>query len=215
MIILNKYLIFALPTARSCATLNLVKQLSFLPKLRIDHGGAILKDKRKEARPFSHKNAIHLVFRSTRAKGVWSFLAPKNRLRVEKILENCARIYHIKIYRQVNVGNHLHLLVKTETKQYSIAQKEFRSFLRRLAGEIAFQITGAKKGEAFRCPDKDEGFWDARPYSRLVTWGREFEALAKYFTKNFLETFGVARGIDGVILGKVLGSLRAAGFAPP
>ncbi len=192
-----------------------MKQTSFLPKLRIDHGGAILKDKRKEARPFSHKNAIHLVLRSTQAKGAWSFLTPKNKTRVEKILENCARIYHIKIYRQINVGNHLHLLVKTETKQYSIAQQEFRSFLRRLAGEIAFQITGAKKGAAFRSPDTNDGFWDRRPYSRLVTWGREFNALAKYFTKNFLESFGIARGIDGAILGKVLNSLRAAGFAPP
>ncbi len=192
-----------------------MKQLTFLPKLRIDHGGAILKDKRKEARPFSHKHAIHLVLRSTRAKGMWSFLNPKNKTRIEKILGKCAKIYHIKIYRQVNVGNHLHLLVKTETKQYSIAQKEFRSFLRHLAGEIAFQITGAKKGEAFRRPDDNEGFWDARPYSRLVTWGREFNALVKYITKNFLETFGIAREVSPELRAKVLGSLQAAGFAPP
>ncbi len=192
-----------------------MKQLSFLPKLRIDHGGEILKGKRKEARPFSHKHAIHLVLRSTRAKGAWSFLTQKNKARIEKILEECARIYHIKVYRFVNGGNHLHLLVKTETKQYTVAQKEFRSFLRRFAGEIAFQITGAKKGEAFRDPAKDKGFWDRRPYSRLVTWGREFRALVKYITKNFLETFGVAREIPPELRRKVLASLQAAGFAPP
>ncbi len=192
-----------------------MKQLSFLPKLRIDHGGDLLKGKRKEARPFSHKNAIHLVLRSTHAKGAWSFLTPKNQSRIKRILEKCARAYHIKVYRFTNVGNHLHLLVKTETKQYTIAQKEFHSFLRRFAGELAFQVTGAKKGEAFRDSETGEGFWDGLLYSRLVSWGREFRALSNYFTKNFLETFGVARGINVDILAKVLTSLRAAGFSPP
>ncbi|MGK5089817.1 hypothetical protein WDW86_19880 [Bdellovibrionota bacterium FG-2] len=192
-----------------------MKQLSFLPKLRIDHGGEIRKGQRKEARPFSHKNAIHVVLRSSHAKGAWSFLTARNQARVKRILENCAKTHHIKVYRQINVGNHLHLLVKTETKQYTVAKQEFHAFLRRFAGEIAFQITGAKKGEAFRDPKTGQGFWDKLLYSRLVTWGREFRALANYFTKNLLETFGVARGIDAAILGKVLSSLRAAGFAPP
>ncbi|MGK5087315.1 transposase [Bdellovibrionota bacterium FG-2] len=192
-----------------------MKQLSFLPKLRIDHGGALLKGRRKEARPFSHKHAIHLVLRSTKATKAWSMLTPKNEARVNRILSKCAAQYHIRVYKFANVGNHLHLLVKTETKQYTIAKQELHSFLRRFAGEIAFQITGAKKGEAFRKNERDEGFWDKLLYSRLVTWGREYDAMKKYLAKNFLETFGVSREIDAGLRAMVLGSLRAAGFAPP
>ncbi len=55
-----------------------MKQQSFLPKLPTAHGGDLRNGRRKVARPFSHKNAIHVVLRSHRARGRWSMLARAN-----------------------------------------------------------------------------------------------------------------------------------------
>ena len=169
----------------------LMRQTSFLREFGkhvVAHGSDINTGKRKEARPFSHKHPIHLVFRSSRAKGAWNLLLPKNARRVERVLKTCSEAYGIKVYRFVNVGNHLHVLVKTEARQRLQARENLASFLRRFAGEVAFQITGAKKGAG------KGGFWDRLVYSRIVSWGRQYDIISLYFTKNFFESVGLWTG---------------------
>jgi len=183
------------------------KQFSFLPKLRLNHGGDIDKNKRKIARPFSHKHAIHVVFRSVKARGTWSLLTRANERLVKQLLNTCAGRYHIKVYRFENVGNHLHLLIQTEARQYQTAKREFQGFLRQFAGEIAFRITGAKKSTP------RGGFWEKRVYSRLVTWGREFRSLCDYFTKNFFESKGLWAGAQDGWITPWLESMIEAGIA--
>ena len=165
-----------------------MKQTSFLPSLSRFHGHASQKGKRKTARPFSHKNPIHIVLKSSRARGRWSLSTRENEHHVNERLKVCAKKYHIKIHNFQNVGNHLHLLIQSKTKTYKEAQEEFQSFLRRFAGEVAFIITNAKKGAA------KGRFWDALAYSRIVTWGREFKVVTDYFTKNLFESKGLWTG---------------------
>jgi hypothetical protein len=190
-----------------------MKQASFLPGLRLnrrpDHGGELGRGKRKSARPFSHKHAIHIVLRSVRARGVWSLLLPRNERLVERLLNECSRRYHIKVYRFINVGSHLHLLIKTEARQYYVAKREFQGFLRQFAGAVAFKVTGARKGEA------KGGFWHKLAYTTLVQWGRQYEAIKDYFTKNFFESKGLWAGkYDGWIT-PWLQSIVEAGAGPP
>jgi len=184
------------------------KQFSFLPKLRLDHGGDIRKNKRKIARPFSHKHAIHVVFRSAKARGTWSLLTRENERTVKKLLDTYAYKYHIKVYRFENVGNHLHLLIKTETRKFHTAKREFQGFLRQFAGEVAFIVTGAKKSTP------KGGFWEKRVYSRLVTWGREFRAIGDYFSKNFFESKGLWAGKKDGWITPWLESMIEAGMVP-
>jgi REP element-mobilizing transposase RayT len=156
------------------------RQLSFLPKIRLDHGGATAKGRRKVARPFDPKRPLHLVLKSSRACGSWSLLHPKNAPQVEEILRSNARKHGVRLYRVMNVGNHLHLLVSAKTRT------AFQSFLREMAGAVAFRVTGAKKTHPI-----GGRFWDALAYSRIVTWGREFKALHDYLIKNAFEAAGV------------------------
>ena len=168
-----------------------MRQTSFLRefgKHAVAHGSDINTGKRKEARPFSHKHPIHLVFRSSRAKGAWNLLLPKNARRVERILKTCSEAYGIKVYRFVNVGNHLHVLVKTDARHWRQGRTKLAGFLRRFAGEIAFQVTGAKKGSS------RGGFWDRLVYSKIISWGSQFENVIQYFTKNFFESVGLWTG---------------------
>jgi len=185
-----------------------MRQQSFLPKLRTDHGGDLGRGRRKRARPFSHKNAIHVVFRSSRARGIWSLLTRGNEERVRRLLRDCATKHRIRVYRLVNVGNHIHLLIRTESRAYAAAKADFQRFLREFGGRVAFEVTGARKGAG------QGGFWDKLVYTRLVTWGREFEGLKSYLVRNLLESFGFGReGPDW--LRAVAESLMAAGVGPP
>ncbi len=188
-----------------------MKQASFLPKLKLDHGGDIRKGKRKGARPFSHKNAIHVVLRSTQARGSQSLLTKANQHLTEQLLKACCDKHRIRVYRFVNVGNHLHLLLKTKARKYEYAKRDFQRFLKEFAGAVAFRITGAKKTE----PNPKGRFWDKLLYSRIVSWGREYENLRDYFTKNFFESVGLWWGKTDSWLRPMRESFQEAGLRPP
>lgn len=156
------------------------RQLSFLPRQSSEHGGSLSLGKRKSARPIDPKQPMHIVLRSTRARGEWSMLHSKHRDHVDEFTYRIACRHGVKIYRYANVGNHLHLLVKTPTR------RAFQRFLRDLAGTVAALVTGAKKSSPLR-----GRFWDALAYTRIVSWGREFKNLELYFIKNLFEAAGL------------------------
>ncbi|MCM2324424.1 MAG: transposase [Oligoflexia bacterium] len=122
---------------------------------------------------------LHVILRSQKAKGAWSLLAAKNEKRVKHLTYALADRFHVKIYRYVNAGNHLHLVIKAKDKD------GFKAYLRALTGTLARTVTGAKKGV------KKGKFWDALAYSRVVTWGPELENVSFYVIMNELEGLGV------------------------
>lgn len=156
------------------------KQLSFLPPQRLDHGGKQSKGKRKTARPIDTKRPLHLIFRAQQARGSWSLLHPKNAQHVDYLTRACARRHGIKLYRFVNVGNHMHLIVQGR------ARRHVQSFLRDITGTLAIAITGARKGAALK-----NRFWDHLAASRVVSWGRDFKGALDYLAKNAFEAAGL------------------------
>jgi REP element-mobilizing transposase RayT len=161
------------------------RQLSFLPKTELSHGGDTREGRRKIRRPFDPKRAMHITLRSQRARGEWSMLKQQNKNRVIQILDEASRKYDVRVHRFANVGNHLHLLISARSR------KEFQGFLRVLAGQIAFVITGAKKGT----PAKGGKFWDKLAYSRVVAGGRDFVNVSRYVSKNIWESLGIKRDV--------------------
>lgn len=142
---------------------------------RREHGHEIRRGQRKTARPFDRRIPMHVVFRSERAKGSWSFLNQRNDRRVKHIIYDVARRTHVRIYKFANAGNHLHLLIRSRNKQ------DAQKFLRMVGGLIARAVTAAKKGNPVG------KFWDSLVYSRLVSWGREFFAVKDYIEINEME----------------------------
>ncbi len=183
------------------------RQISFLPTLKIrtalDHGGDIGKGRRKLARPFDPKRPLHVVLRSTRARGQWSLLRPRHADHVESVIKKTAETYGIKVYRFVNVGNHLHLIIQTRKKT------QLQAFLRVASGQIAMLITKARKGSAVG------RFWDKLAYSRVISWGREFEALLKYLVANLFEAQGFWNRKQDPQLKIMWISMDEAGIGPP
>jgi REP element-mobilizing transposase RayT len=155
----------------------LPRQLPLLKRERIEHGGDVRARLRKEQRPFSPKCSMHVVMRSNRAKGTWSLLHHRNRSSVERLVYKWANAKGVKVYRFANVGNHIHLLVKSPSRE------ALQRFLKTFAGLCARAVTGARKGLSFG------KFWEATAYSRLVSGGA-FRAITGYFEKNDFEAIG-------------------------
>jgi REP element-mobilizing transposase RayT len=154
-------------------------QLQFWQNPKKSHGGANSEGRRKTARPLATKKPMHFIFRSSRAKGKWSFLNHGDG--VKNALEATAKRFHVKVHRFANVGNHIHLLVQAKRRE------DLQNFLRVFPQAVAFLVTKARKGHTIG------KFWDALAFSRIVEWGRDWKTMVDYVSKNFLEAYGTPR----------------------
>ncbi len=96
------------------------------------------------------------------------------------LLRKAATAHSITIFRFQNVGNHLHLLIKTRRRSRPEAKRDLQRFLKQFAGEVAFRVTEAIQGEP-------KSYWEKLVYSRIVSCGRDYTRVSAYFLKNFLE----------------------------
>jgi REP element-mobilizing transposase RayT len=122
--------------------------------------------------------------KSSSAKGLKSFKLFD--IEIETIIEVQAKRHFVKIYGAANAGNHLHLIVQAPAKEY------LNAFLKALSARIAQTIEGREKEQTRESFEKP--FWDARPYSRLLSWGRDFKNVCRYIGINTTESvLGLSR----------------------
>jgi hypothetical protein len=157
------------------------RQLNLLSHPASVYGGESRKGKRKIRRPIAVKSPMHVVFRSTRARGPWSFTYRANEKRVRALADDVADRFSVRIRGFANVGNHLHLVVQVKHR------RNLQAFLRVFGQRLMFLVTGAKKGSP------RGRFFDAVAFSRIVTWGRDFKRMENYIFKNTLEALGLDR----------------------
>lgn len=140
------------------------------------HGGELAIGKRKTARPIVTKRPMHIVFKSSSARGAWSLLRPRNATAVKMLLaRNCSR-FQVRVLEGANVGNHLHLVVRAKSRT------GLQGFLRAFAGGVAMVVTGGRKGAGL-----EKKFWSDMVFSRVVQWGRDFRGTAAYVLQNQVE----------------------------
>jgi REP element-mobilizing transposase RayT len=155
------------------------------------HGGEHTLGKRKGSRPFDPKQAIHVVLRSSQARGALSMLHPSHCNHIERLVNQLKLRWGIAVYRYANVGNHLHLLIRAKSRA------NWQGFIRELSGRIAMIVTGARKGNALlrsktAGPESAKrGFWDYLVFTRLVSFGRDFKNVARYVATNLWEGLGI------------------------
>lgn len=142
-------------------------------------GGSLLKGHPRHGRPISVKRPMHLVMRSSLAKGERSFLHPSRSRRIRYLVYQLARRSNLRVYRFANAGNHLHLIVRASSRI------SFRAYIRALTGLIARMVLKAERGR--RALQK---FWEARPFSRILEWGRNYAGACRYLLQNSLEALG-------------------------
>jgi REP element-mobilizing transposase RayT len=160
------------------------------------YGGDLLTKRaaRKRGRPLSTRETMHLVLRSTKAKGVWSFRHRKNDQNTRKILKKFAAKYGVQILSLGNAGNHLHLQLKLSSRH------TYKAFIRAVTGAIAMAITGKSRWtlkktlhvKNLELPDQEK-FWDRRPFTRIAQSYTAFKNLKNYVRMNHLEGDGFSR----------------------
>lgn len=151
---------------------------AFEHNLNKEFGGSLLKGNPRIKRPIALNKPMHLVLRSSFARG--SFSMNHKRKRIEKAIQTLSKNLGVKVYRFAIAGNHIHLLIVSKTR------KAYSSFIRAVSGIVARIILSAERGKASFI----DRFWDSRPYTRIMEWGRDFIAVSNYIDLNKLEAIG-------------------------
>lgn len=147
-------------------------------KRRSTHGGA-LKSPQKYRRPLALRGRNHFVLRSTKAKGSWSFR--RHKFEIAEILKRFASKHLVGLVSYANVGNHLHLNLEIPDR------KSYIRFIRAISSAIAALITGYSRWN--KAPEGFQ-FWDARPFSRVLSSWKEARILDRYIVKNVWQALG-------------------------
>jgi len=140
-----------------------MKQLKlFTENLAREFGGVLNKGRRKTARPLDRKRSLHLVLKATSP-----FLLLRRRRDIEQEIHRMSRRFGIKLHRIAVHADHIHLSVQIPSRIL------YCRWIRGLTAQLVRRIAGLK--------------FALRPYSRVVNWGREFNAVCNYIFVNFQE----------------------------
>ena len=130
------------------------------------HGGQVYSGKRKTKRPLATKNPIHLVLKCNKSISLFHEFCE-----VKYYINKYSFKFHIKIYNLSVQRDHIHFLLKIENRE------SYMKFTRFLTGVLA------------RKYGKD--LWQLTPFTRVLSWGKDYEATKKYISQNEDEVWGV------------------------
>jgi REP element-mobilizing transposase RayT len=149
-----------------------MKQLSLFKNEGSDFGGNLTtKGKRKVRRPLSLRRPMHLVLKSTKAKGTLAFSPTDQKLR--RLIHKMATRFGVRIYSQAQNWSHIHLVLRIPSRN------SYCAFVRALAGSLVKTRRAGK------------GFFDLLPFTKLCSWGRQFKNLKNYCAKNEMQAWGL------------------------
>lgn len=142
-------------------------------------GGSLLKKSHaKTRRPISSKSPMHVVIRSSEARGQQSFRYGKNHAKINALVTRVCRKHGIRLYEYANVGNHLHLLIRV--RKFFL----WKAFIRELTGSLVMLVIGNAK--------RAKPFFDQRPFTRVVNgWKRAYTIAKDYVVLNQMEALGL------------------------
>jgi len=147
----------------------------FLSDFKREFGGSLLEGKRKTKRPLSTKEPIHLVLKSTGNR----VFSPGDR-RIENLIRNQAAKCKIKVFRVSLNWTHVHAIIQIKDR------KSYNSFIRTVTALLVSLISKIKKIDL-------TGLFDLRPFTKIISWGRQFRNVFEYHDLNDLEAFGYVK----------------------
>lgn len=159
------------------------------------YGGILRRSRRgrKGPRFVTSRNSMHIVLRSSRANGEWSFTRKENKSKIQKIIENFSAKYAVHVHSYGIVDDHIHLHVSLTDKEL------YKAFIRAITSSIAMAISKVSRWNknALNPSRWDEiqrkAFWDHRPFTRIVYGAYQFLTLKKYIEINQIEGLGFSK----------------------
>lgn len=140
------------------------------------YGGSL--NYRKVARPFDSKMLTHAVFKAKLGRAIWFTRWSKG---IQDLLRQSAAQYGVKL-RDVAVNqDHIHVVFYTKKRENQI------QFLRFFSAEMGRRYKKIRR----KFGVSGGALWVARPFTRLVSWGKKSIAqLTQYLQKNRDEAMG-------------------------
>ena len=146
---------------------------SFIKDYKKEFGGSLLIGRRKTARPISIKKPMHLILKSTGA----SCFVPGSR-KLENLIRAYAAKHGIKIYEVSLNWSHIHMLMKLPSKDAYLA------FIRTVTSLIVAYLSKLKSKNL-------RGLFDLRPFTKILSWGKQFKTVIEYHELNDQEARGL------------------------
>lgn len=145
-----------------------MKQLAlFTNQMPKTFGGESLKGRRKTQRLLSTRAPLHLVLKSSDALKKGGFFLKRKWIETE--IKKASHRWGVRVFEQAIAGNHIHLAIQVPDRL------AYQKFIQRLTGILA-------KCLKIR--------FDHRPFTRIVSWGRDFQHLRRYIQQNIRECVG-------------------------
>lgn len=170
------------------------RQTNLIRKMTSAYGGSLMTKRkgRVGGRPLATRHSMHLVLRSTKAKGEMSFRRTKNSKAIGAIVGKFSRKYGVQVLSLANVGNHLHFHIKLGNRY------AYKPFIRAVTSAIAMAVTGVSRWK----PGEGSKFWDYRPFTRVIDGGlKAFLSVRDYVRINQLEGAGFVREVARIVVG--------------
>ena len=158
------------------------------------HGGVLRTTRQGRGKRFlTETHSMHMVLRSSRAQGPWSFKRKDNERKIRRIVAKFTHKYKIEVESLAVVGNHVHFHLWLSNR------KLYKAFIRAITSAIAMAITGVSRWnkKALEPSKYDEvqrkSFWDHRPYTKIIYSFRQFLKLSDYLEINKIEGLGYSK----------------------
>lgn len=120
-------------------------------------GGRKKSSHPKKARPLSKSRSMHFVFRSSMAKGSYSFLHQVQRRKIHQILKRNKSLVKLENLKIEN--GQIQMILRSRRRGNTVR------FLRVFTGLLARSILSAEKNKKVLAQKR---FWSFRPYSRVI-----------------------------------------------
>jgi REP element-mobilizing transposase RayT len=131
-----------------------------------EFGGSLDIGRRKVQRPLSTKAPIHLVFKSLKYK----IFNPRQKIIQQLILAESKR-FGIKIYDFAVNWSHIHMIIKIPSRG------AYKKWIRSLTSQLVQKLSAHLKQNLV-------GLFDLRPFTKIISWGRQFQRALRYQIYN-------------------------------
>ncbi len=128
--------------------------------------------KRKSKRPLSTKHPLHLVLKS-KYKNIFT----PGSMSLEKLIRSQAEKYGVQLYNLALNWSHIHCLMRIKNRE------DYIKFIRSLTSVIAAEIRKSKS--------ELKKIFILRPFTRILSWGRNFKRGLNYQILNQMEAHGL------------------------
>ena len=128
---------------------------------------------------------MHLILKSSRARGAWSFSTRANREKTKTVLDKFSAKHGVRVLDLADAGSHIHLKIQVTNRFL------YKPFIQAITAALMMAITGTSR---WHKPLGAKKFWDHRPYTRVLALGRQPSLILRdYFVINRLQGMGRTR----------------------